>query len=992
MSQPYRLERGGLIDRSQTTRFTFDGESLCGHPGDTLASALLANGTRLVGRSFKYHRPRGIMTSGVDEPNGLVEVSEGPARDPNTPATTLELYDGLCATSQNRYPSLKHDWLSVNRYFSAFLGAGFYYKTFMWPAGFWEKVYEPIIRRAAGLGALSGEADPSEYDKGFLHCDLLIIGAGPAGLIAAQTAAESGAEVILVDNGPAVGGRLLGETLEVDGQPGAQWANHVSDTLAQYPNVRVLTRATLFSVYDGGLYAALERLSDHLADPPAWAPRQRLWRIRAKRSILAAGSLERPIAFGNNDRPGIMLAGAARTYLNQFAVAPTDGLVIFTNNDSGWRTAHDYVNAGVRVKAILDTRFDAVAPDYKGTDLRGVPVVRGARVVNTRGRHALRRITYLDGDRRRHRISTDLLAVSGGWNPVVHLTCHHGTKPTWNAQSAAFVPSNALPPGMHVVGAAAGEFSTAGALVQGVRASQIAMDALGYSSREQPVPVAEDGAYRAQTFWYVRESAGPAFIDFQNDVSTKDLGIANQEGFRAIEHLKRYTTLGMATDQGKTSNVVAIGIMSELTGQSMADTGTTIFRPPYTGVPIAAFAGRSRGSHFRPVRYTPSHQWALEQGAVFTEAGLWLRAQWFPLEGDDDWRDAVNREVLGVRRSVGVCDVTTLGKIDIQGRDAAEFLDRVYANNFATLKLGRARYGLMLREDGLVMDDGTCARLGEYQYVMTTTTANAVPVARHLEFCRQVLWPTLDVQTISVTEQWAQYAVAGPHARDLLRKIIDTQYDISHEVFPYMAAGEVTLCGGVPGRLFRLSFSGELGYEIAVPARYGDALIRALMAAGEEFDVVPYGTEALSVMRIEKGHPAGAELNGTTTAGDLGMGRLVAAHKDCIGKIMSTRPGLNDADRPTLVGLRAVSDQYLTAGSHFLRTGQSASARNSEGYMTSVAYSPTLRASIGLGMLARGPDRMGERLRAVDLVREKDIEVEVVSPHFYDPEGGRLRV
>ena len=490
----------------------------------------------------------------------------------------------------------------------------------------------------------------------------------------------------------------------------------------------------------------------------------------------------------------------------------------------------------------------------------------------------------------------------------------------------------------------------------------------------------------------MKESKTRAWLDFQNDVTVKDVALAFREGFSSVEHLKRYTTLGMATDQGKTANVQALAIMAELTGKSIPETGTTVFRPPYTPVPIAAFAGRSRGKDFRPVRLTPSHDWAVEQGAVFVETGAWLRAQWFPQPGETHWRQSVDRETLAVRKAVGVCDVTTLGKIDIQGADAAAFLNRVYANGFAKLPVGKVRYGLMLREDGFVMDDGTTARLGETHYVMTTTTAKAVPVFRHLEFCRQVLWPELDVQLISTTEQWAQFAVAGPRSRDLLHKVVDPDHDISNEAFPYMACGEVTVCGGTRARLFRISFSGELAFEIAVPARYGDAMVRALMAAGEAFDVVPYGTEALGVLRVEKGHPAGNELNGQTTAANLGMGRMVSKKKDCIGNVLSERPGLNAPDDLRLVGFVPLDrGAQLTAGAHFIPIGAAAVAAEDQGYMTSVAYSPNLGHAIGLGLIKNGTERIGEKVRAVDLIRDADVEVEIVSPHFVDPEGERLR-
>ncbi len=986
-----RRREGGLIDRSRSLSFSFDGKAFAGHPGDTLASALLANGVRLLGRSFKYHRPRGVLTAGSEEPNALVELRGGARREPNTRATVVELYDGLEAASQNRWPSLRFDLAGAGDLLSPLLTAGFYYKTFMWPAAFWEKVYEPLIRRAAGLGRLSGAPDPDSYEKSYAFCDVLVIGAGPAGLMAALTAGRAGARVILADEDFRVGGRLLAETHEVGGRPGPLWADDVLAELAGLDNVRCLPRTTVYGVYDGGTYGALERVADHLPVPPPGRPRQRLWKIVARRAVLAAGATERPIAFGDNDRPGILLAGAQRSYLNRFGVLTGSRTAVFTCSDDGWRSAADLVRAGAEVAAVIDTRPDARCPDGL-TGLEDVALIAGGRVVETRGRLGLTSIDCLDRDGRRRSLAVDGLAVSGGWNPALHLTCHQGARPVWRDDLATFLPADDLPPGLAVAGAAAGGFSTAAALAQGAERGAAAAEAAGHAVRKPEPPEAEDGPVAVTPFWHVKESRARAWLDFQNDVTVKDVALAHREGFRSVEHLKRYTTLGMATDQGKTANVQALAIMAELTGKSIPETGTTVFRPPYTPVAISAFAGRSRGKDFRPVRKTPSHDWAVEQGAVFVETGAWLRAQWFPRPGETHWRQSVDREVLAVRNAVGVCDVTTLGKIDIQGADAGAFLNRVYANGFAKLPLGKVRYGLMLREDGFVMDDGTTARLGEAHYVMTTTTAKAVPVFRHLEFCRQVLWPGLDLQLISTTEQWAQFAVAGPRARDLLREIVDPDHDISNQAFPYMACGEVTVCGGTRARLFRLSFSGELAYEVAVPARYGDAMIRALMAAGAAFEVTPYGTEALGVLRIEKGHPAGNELNGQTTAANLGMGRMVSKKKDCIGNVLSERPGLNAPDDLRLVGFVPLDRRaQLTAGAHFIALGRAAVAAEDQGYMTSVAHSPNLGHSIGLGLIQRGGERIGEKVRAVDLVRGADVEVEIVSPHFIDPEGERLR-
>jgi heterotetrameric sarcosine oxidase alpha subunit len=983
MSQTNRIE-GGLIDRSRTFSFRFDGQTFQGHPGDTLASALLANGVRLMGRSFKYHRPRGVITAGSEEPNALVELRTGARQEPNVRATVAELFDGLDARSQNHVGSLRRDWLAVNDLLSPFFAAGFYYKTFMWPKAFWEKLYEPLIRRAAGLGRLTELADPDLYDKGFLHCDLLIIGAGPAGLSAALAAGRAGADVILADEDFTLGGRLNAETFQVGEMAASDWARQMLAELASLANVRVLARTTVLGAFDHGIYGALERVSDHLAEPAQGKPRQILWRIYAKRSLLTAGALERPIAFRNNDRPGIMLASALRSYANRWAAVPGRQIAIFTNNDDGHRTATDLIAKGVRIAAVIDSRADAPRTNR-------YEVFAGAQVIDSAGRLGLHSVQVRLASGETRHIPCQALGVSGGWNPNVHLTCHQRGLPVWNEALAAFVPGKALPQGMRVAGAANGVFSTAGALASGAEAAGAALADLGIRVNAAPQPKAEDAPVRITPLFHV-PGKGRAWLDQQNDVTVKDVKLAHQEGYISVEHLKRYTTLGMATDQGKTSNVGGLAVMAEMTGKSIPETGTTIFRPPYTPVSIAAFAGRSAGKDFRPVRQTPSHHWAAEQGAVFVEVGMWLRAQWFPRAGETHWRQSVDREVLATRRSVGICDVTTLGKIDVQGTDAAEFLNRLYANPFAKLAVGKVRYGLMLREDGMAMDDGTTARLAEDHFVMTTTTANAVGVYRHMEFCRQCLWPDMDVQIISTTEAWAQYSVAGPNARKLLQKIVDPAFDISNEAFPYMGCGEITVCGGLRARLFRISFSGELAYEIAVPTRYGDALIRRMMEAGREFDALVYGTEALGVMRIEKGHAAGNELNGTTSALNLGMGGMVSKKKDAIGSTLSEREGMNRDSALNLVGFRPVNPaETFAAGSHLIEKAAVANARNDQGYLTSVAFSPSLGHTIGLGFLKNGAARKGEVLRAVNPVQNSETLVEVVSAHFVDPEGERLR-
>jgi sarcosine oxidase subunit alpha len=673
-----------------------------------------------------------------------------------------------------------------------------------------------------------------------------------------------------------------------------------------------------------------------------------------------------------------------RSYVNRWGVAPGKRVAIFTNNDDGWRTAYDLHDKGVEISAIIDARSSVslTAPD-------GVQLTTNAHVMNTYGRHGLHSISLSNGAK----IQTDCLAVAGGWNPNVQLSCHHRGYPQWNKDIHAFVPGGQLPPGMIVVGAANGELALHAALQSGFAAARQASIELGFKKRKDKAPTAENESINNTAFWFVKESKGRAWLDQQNDVTRKDVILAHQEGFRAVEHVKRYTTLGMATDQGKNANILALSVMAECQNKPIYEVGTTIFRPPYTPVAIGAIAGRSRGKEFRPTRLTPSHQWAKQAGAVFVETGAWMRAQWLPKTGETHWRESVDREVLQTRKSVGICDVTTLGKIDIQGRDAGKFLNRVYCNMFSSLKVGMVRYGLMLREDGIAMDDGTTARLSENHFVMTTTTVNAGGVLTHLEFCRQCLWPEMDVHLISATEQFAQYSIAGPNARKLLDKIVDAEFDISNDAFPYMACAEINICGGTPARLFRISFSGELAYELAVPTRYGHSLMQALTQAGEEFAVVVYGVEALGVMRIEKGHAAGNELDGRTTAHNLGMGRMVSTKKECIGNTLAHRAKLLDENAPRLMGFKPLAAQdQIKAGSHFIAKDKASITKNAIGWMSSVSFSPNLDSYIGLGFIERGHERKGEVVRAVNLLDETDIEVEIVSPHFIDPKGERLRV
>ncbi|WEJ37153.1 sarcosine oxidase subunit alpha [Sinorhizobium prairiense] len=984
----YRLPKRGLVDRNAPLSFTFDGRPLQGLEGDTLASALLANGRMLVGRSFKYHRPRGILTAGAAEPNALVTVGRGGRAEPNTRATMQELYEGLEARSQNRWPSLDFDIGALNGLLSPFLGAGFYYKTFMWPAPLWEKLYEPVIRKAAGLGKASYEADPDAYEKSWAHCDLLVIGAGPTGLAAALIAGRAGARIILVDEGSLPGGSLLSDTATIGGKAAADFARDASDELRSMPNVRVLMRTTAFGWYDGNVFGAVERVQKHVREPASHLPVERLWRIVAGKALLATGAEERPLVFGGNDRPGVMMAGAMRAYLNRYGVAPGRATAIFTTNDSGYALAQDLEAAGVDVVAIVDSR-PAAGVGYRGK----ARLVREAVVCGTKGGKAISAIEVHHGGRT-ETIAVDALAMAGGFDPVIHLACHRGGKPVWSAEKAAFLAPGSLK-GLEAAGGAAATTGLAACLGEGAARAEAIVKEFGLPCPPVALPKVEgdEGRHSPTPLWSIPGVKDKAFVDFQNDVHLRDIGLAVREGYSHVELAKRYTTTGMATDQGKLSNVNAIGLIAKARGVSPAEVGTTTFRPFYTPVSFGALTGAHTGHHFQPVRKSPLHDWAKKHGAVFVETGLWYRSSWFPLNGERTWRESVEREVLNVRKNAGLCDVSMLGKIEITGSDAAEFLNRVYCNAFLKLPVGKARYGLMLREDGFVYDDGTTSQLEENRFFMTTTTAYAAGVMNHLEFCAQVLWPELDVRLASITDHWAQMAIAGPKARMILQKIVDE--DISDAAFPYLAAKEVSLFGGaLHGCLFRISFSGELAYELAVPAGYGESVADALLEAGKDHGIMPYGVETLSVLRIEKGHVTHNEINGTVVPADLGFGKMVSASKpDFVGKAMLQREGLTAPDRPQLVGLVPLDPQQsFRSGSHILAKGAAATLENDEGYVTSSAYSPHVGSTIALALVKNGRNRHGEEVLVWSGLHGQSTPARLCNPVFFDPQNERLHV
>ncbi|MEQ8584877.1 MAG: sarcosine oxidase subunit alpha family protein [Thalassobaculaceae bacterium] len=992
----FRLPTGGEIDRRRALSFSFDGKSYTGFQGDTLASALLANGVTLVGRSFKYHRPRGIFTAGPEEPNALVELRQGARREPNTRATMAELFHGLEATSQNRWPSLAFDAMEVNDLAGRFLVAGFYYKTFMGFPG-WH-FYEQRIRAAAGMGRGTVEPDPDRYERMSAHCDVLIVGGGPSGLAAALTAGRSGARVILVEETDGLGGRLRSERETIAGRPAMDWVARTRQELDSLPEVQTLTRTTAFGYYDDNMIGAVERVADHMPVPPDHVPRQRLWHIRARRVVLATGAIERHIAFPDNDRPGVMLASAVRSYINRFAVRPGRRAVVVANNDDGYRTALDLAAAGVEVMRVVDTRPAGTSDWRVRCEAAGIDIQDGAAVTKVHGRLAVIGcdIAPLDGSDRPRFEPCDLIAVSGGWSPAVHLHTHALGAIEWSEGRAAFVPGAARQ--AHAsVGAARGTYGLASSIAEGFEAGAAAAEAAGFPTASRPeVPATDEPGQRPIRAIWATGDGKKRFVDLQDDVTVDDIALAHREGFVSVEHLKRYTTLGMGTDQGKTSNIIGHALMAEARGEPIPQVGTTRFRPPYTPVAMGAFAGGDRGRHHAPVRRSAMHDWHAANGAVFVEAGHWLRPQYYLAEGTPDGKAAMDAAITGevraVRHAVGLVDVSTLGKIDIQGPDAAELLNRLYANGFKTLAVGKARYGLMLREDGIVHDDGTTSRLGEHHYLMTTTTAHAGDVMAQIEWYLQVVWPELDARACSVTDQWAAMALAGPKARDVLAAAIDDGTDVSDGALPFMGVTTARIAG-VPVRIFRISFSGELSYEVNAPADWGTHVWEALMDAGEAHDIRPYGTEAMGIMRIEKGHVTHAELDGRVTLDDTGMGRMASSKKWFVGRGMLDKPAFTDPDRPKLVGLVPVDGRTrIPAGAILVEDPAAAVPMGKLGHVSSSAYlSPTVGHPIALGFVSGGLERKGQTVWAVFPLRKLAVEVTITDPVFVDPQGDRLR-
>ncbi|MCC6535676.1 MAG: sarcosine oxidase subunit alpha family protein [Burkholderiales bacterium] len=988
MSQPNRTAAGGRIDRERPLSFRFDGRHYVGHAGDTLASALLANDVHLVARSFKYHRPRGILSMGVEEPNALVQLGQGAYTTPNMRATQVELYQGLSAQSQNRWPSLSTDVGAINDRLSALLPAGFYYKTFMWPAALWMR-YERGIRRMAGLGHAPREPDPDRYERMHAHCDVLVVGAGPAGLAAALAAGRAGARVIVADDQCEAGGQLLAERFEIAGRPALAWVGATLAELQALPEVRLLRRTAINAYYDHNFLVGCEQLPGERAKELSTVPRQRLWKIRAREVVLATGAIERPLVFPDNDRPGIMLAASVRGYLNRYGVKPGTRVVIATAADDAYRTALDLAGAGASIVAVADLRAQAAGYLPQQVRSRGIEVLTGARIVGTEGRMRVDAVRVQTGASRVRALACDLLAMCGGWMPSVHLFSQSRGKLEFDAGLGAFVPGAATQ-AVTCAGMVRGAPSLREALAQGFQAGAAAAARCGFDRIAKiecpPTLEPEETPIDASCAFRGTPGGGKQFVDWHNDVTVADVRLAAREGYDGIEHLKRYTTAGMGVDQGKTGNLNALALLAELRGVPVLEIGTTTFRPPYQPLAFGAIAGADSGALFDPVRRTPMHGWHERHGALFEDVGQWKRPWYYPRPAES-MRQAVDRECLAVRAALGILDASTLGKIDIQGPDATEFIDRIYCNSFRTLAPGRCRYGLMLRQDGMVFDDGVSARLSEHHYLMSTTTGGAARVLAWLEEWLQTEWPRLRVYCTSVSEQYAQVAIAGPRCADMLAPLTDVKLD----AMPPMSVREGSVAG-IPARVFRISFSGAPGYEIAVAAGRGVELWTTLMGAGERFGITPYGTEAMHVLRAEKGFIiVGQETDGTVTPLDLGLDRMVAADKFFIGKRSLARADARRTDRKQLVGLLTESPQtVLPEGTQLiLEPHDFAAAPRSPvamaGHVTSSYYSANCGRSIALALVKAGISRLGETLYAP--LDGQLVKVTLTAPCFLDAQA-----
>ena len=985
-----RLDNYGKINKNKIISFTWDNKKLFGFEGDSLASALLANNINIIGRSFKYHRPRGVMSAGVEESGALVTIGRNENKDPNVRATTQELFEGLNASGQNAFPNVNFDFGEINNYLSRFFSAGFYYKTFMGIPPFeWGKgtsiwmFYEKFIRKAAGMGKASKLPDPDSYEHANEHCDVLIIGSGPAGNAAALELANKKLDVILVEQDSIVGGNRLSFK---------DFDFNKEKILLEKAGVKIMTRTTAFGLYDSSVVGLLERVSDHFLISKNNLPKQRFWTIRPKQIILATGAIERHIAFNNNDKPGIMTANAALHYLHRYGILCGNKIIIVANNDSVYAVAAEFSNAGSKVH-IVDCRKN-ISEDLKNfSDKHKIKLSLNKIPYGVKGNRNIKSLEIAEIDNGKYiniaEKECNLLLVSGGWSPVIHLISHTGLKPIWNFENLCFVSPETDKP-ITVIGSAAGIWNNEDCIKSGKSGANKILNFFGIKNRNfkfSEIGGWKNSIMKLNEVKYKRNSK--SFIDFQHDVTTDDVRLAHREGFISVEHLKRYTTLGMANDQGKMGNVLGLGVMSDLLEKDISEVGTTTFRPPYTSVSIGSLAGRNINKHFRPLRLTSLHHWNLEHGAIMIETGLYQRPWYYP-KANETLSEAYIREADTVRKTVGICDVTSLGKISIQGPDSTELLNRIYTNPFAKLAIGKTRYGIMLRDDGLVMDDGTAWRLSEDEYFMTTSTAQAAKVMAWLEELLQVRWTDLKVHVSSVSEQWAAVSVAGPKSRDTLSKCLTDSEVISNESLPFMGFVETKLKNGVTCKIARISFSGEMAFEVYSPSDYGPSVIDMIWESANSFQGCLYGLEALGALRVEKGHVTGAELDGRITIDDAGLGKMASTKKSYVGSSMRKRGVLKDENRETLVGIFPKNRKH-TFDAGTIICEKNFIKGNGIGRITSVTHSPELGHWIGLGFIEGGYDKWkATSVVGSDPVRNKEVELEIVSPHMIDPEGKRM--
>jgi len=997
MSQEFRLNDVGLINRDKRISFKFNGKKYFGYEGDTIASALMANGTHLIGRSFKYHRPRGFFGAGVDEPYAILQLERNNERDPNIRATEQEIFEGLEVKSVNCWPNVNFDIGAINNFLKMFFPAGFYYKTFMWPPSFWYKIYEPFIRMAAGFGEASIKHDKERYEHKYEYCDLLITGSGPSGLASAYAAAKNGARVILAEDKPRFGGSLLSSDVNIGNQTGIEWTQKIITELKSMSNVIVKNRSQVFGYYDHNMLVMSERISDHLPKTQKYLPKQRLWYIRANEVLISSGSIERPLVFGNNDTPGVMLSSAAKEYMRVYGVLVGKKPLIFTNNDSGYETAIEFKKNGIN-SLILDTRKNPSSDIINEAKNLNIEIKFSHVVVVAKGYKKVKSadIAKISDNKKElskiENIECDCICVSGFWTPSIHLASQSGNKSEFNEKIDAFVPKKSKQK-ENTIGSANGIFTLEETIKDAFDKGYDVSNKITKNNIKSSIPtVVEKKSTEHDKFWCVPLPKGKSykrFLDFQNDVAVSDIELALREGFRSIEHVKRYTTLGMATDQGKTSNLNGLQLVSDIENKVVPQVGHTTFRPPYTPVSIGAIVGREVGKHSKPTRKSPMHLWHEKNNAVFVDAGVWLRPRYYK-QGKENLFEGSKREAENVRKNVGVCDVTTLGKIDIKGPDSAEFLNRVYTNAWLKLPVGKARYGVMLREDGIVMDDGTTTRISENHYHMTTTTAQAANVLSHLEYYLQVVWPDLNVNVVSTTEQWAGAAIAGPKSRDLL-KLMFPEIDVTNEGLPFMGFKEAKLFN-VPSRIFRISFSGELAYEVNTPSNYGNFMWEKIIELGQKFNIQPYGTEALSTLRIEMGHVAGSELDGRTIPYDNGLDGLISKKKDFIGKRSLSRKAFIAEDRQTVVGVVPIDKKTsIPEGSHLVKDAKAKLPIKKLGHVSASCWSVEYNNPFSLAILKDGKKMIGKTLYAMSPLKDKTIPVEIVSSHYVDPKGERVR-